>query len=147
MSFGEFVKCDLNGHRDVEAPPDLVAEADMATHGVQRILLPPVALHQAALDGLPGVVGESEGDTFRDIVVSGQLEGVLPPVLRVHRVGDQEHNAVDGDFGPHDEDELSDVHRADVGRRLEFVRAVFVGRGSHLNARCIGQRPQLLPVE
>ena len=108
---------------------------------------PTVALEQAALDGLLGAVGEGEGDRFKDAFIAGQLHGVPPPVLGVHRVGDQEHDAVYGDLGPHDDGEIADVQRADVGRRLEPVLAVLVGRGSYLNVSVVGQRPPLVLVE
>ena len=65
---GVLVEGDLDGQRDVEAPPDLVAEADAAPHGVERVLLPPVALEQAPLDGPLGAAGEGEGDRFEDPV-------------------------------------------------------------------------------
>ena len=126
---GELVEGDLNGQRDAEAPPYLFVEPDASPHGVERVLLPPVAVEQPALDGLPGAAGKGEGNRFEDVVVAGQLDGVTPPVPKVHRVGDQEHNAVDGDLGTHDDSELADVYRADVGRRPESVRALLVGRG------------------
>ena len=100
---------DLDGQRDAEAPADLVAEPDAAPHRVERVLLPAVALKQAALDCLAGAVGKGEGNRFKDIVVTSKLERVPPPILRVHRVCDQEHDAVDGDLGPDDDGELANV--------------------------------------
>ena len=99
------------------------------------------------MDGLAGAVGEGEGNRFKDVVVAGQLDGVLLPVLGIHRVGDQEHDAVDRDLGPDDDGKIAHVHRADVGRRREYVGAGGVRRGRHLDARDIGQRPQLVLVE
>ena len=71
---GELVESDLDRQRDAEAPADLIAETDAAPHGVECVLLPAVALKQAALDGLAGAVGEGEGNRFKDVVVAGQLE-------------------------------------------------------------------------
>ena len=64
---GELVEADLDGQWDAETPPDLVAEADASPHRGERVLLPPVALKQAAVDGLPGVVREGEGDRFEHV--------------------------------------------------------------------------------
>ena len=106
---GELVEGDLDGQRDAETPADLVAETDAAPDGVERVLLPAVALKQAALDGLAGAVGECECNRFKDIGVTSKLERVPPPVLRVHRVGDQEHDAVDRNLGPDDYGQVADV--------------------------------------
>ena len=65
---GELVEGDLDGQRDAEAPCNLVPEPDAAPHGGQRVLLPPVALEQAPLDGTLRAAGEGKGNRFEDAV-------------------------------------------------------------------------------
>ena len=92
----------------------------------------PVPLQQTAAHGLAGVMHESRDEALQHVGVRGQVEWVLTPVLGVYGIGYQEHNPVDGYLGAHDDRQVADAHRTDVGRRPEDPRRSVIGWGSYV---------------
>ena len=124
---GELVESNLDGQRYAETPADLVAEPDAAPDGVQSVLFRAVPAQQAAPDGLAGPVGEGQRYGFYDVLGPTQRDGVLAPVARVHGIGNEKHDAVHRYLGPHDNSQVANVDRSNVGRRLEGVLTSPVG--------------------
>ena len=133
--------------RESVPAPDLVGKPDLTPHGVESILLPAVPPQQAAADSLLRAVGEGQGNGLQDVVVGGQVNGFVAPVLGIQGVGHQEHDPVYGNLGPYDDGQVADVHGADVGggsqSRYPSSRSV----AGETSTWRLGQCLQLVPVQ